>query len=79
MHTHVRMHAHMHTTILQFSWILSGTIWVSRLQKGKTNLDLLKQEIVSGNKQRLLMYSAVAFGALMLLVGQQEVHPACKN
>ena len=27
----------------------SGTTWVSRYQKGKTNLDLLKQETVSGS------------------------------
>ena len=25
------------------------TIWVSRCQKGKTNLDLLEQQIVSGS------------------------------
>jgi len=30
-------------------WILSGTNWVSRHQKGKTNLNLLEQEIVSGS------------------------------
>jgi len=30
-------------------WILSGTTWVSQYQKGKTNLDLLEQEIVSGS------------------------------
>ena len=32
-------------------WILSGTTWVSRYQKGKTktNLDFLEQEIVSGS------------------------------
>jgi len=30
-------------------WILSGTIWVSQYQKGKTNLDLLEQEIMSGS------------------------------
>ena len=28
---------------------LSGTIWVNRYQKGKTNLDFLEQEIVSGS------------------------------
>jgi len=27
-------------------WILSGTTWVSRYQKGKTSLDLLEQEAV---------------------------------
>ena len=31
------------------SWTLSGTTWVSRYQKGKINLDLLEQEIVSGS------------------------------
>ena len=41
-------HACMHATILQPSWILSGTTRVSWHQKGKTNLDLLEQEIVSG-------------------------------
>ena len=40
-------HTHTHTTILQPSSILSGTTRVSRHQKGKTNLDLLEQEIVS--------------------------------
>ena len=35
-----------HFTALQ---VLSGTIWVSRYQKSKTNLDLLEQEIVSGS------------------------------
>ena len=30
-------------------WTLSGTTRVSRYQKGKTNLDLLEQEIVSGS------------------------------
>ena len=45
---------HTHTTILLLFWNLSGTIWVSRYQKGKTrmvktNLDLLEQEIVSGS------------------------------
>ena len=52
-HTNARMHArthtHTHTTILRPSWILSGTAWVSQHQKDKTNLDLLKQEIVSGS------------------------------
>ena len=32
-----------------FSGPLSGTIWVSCYQKGKTNLDLLEQETVSGS------------------------------
>jgi len=30
-------------------WTLSGTTRVSRYQKGKTNLDLLVQEMVSGS------------------------------
>jgi len=30
-------------------WTFSWTTWVSQYQKGKTNLDLLVQEIVSGN------------------------------
>jgi len=30
-------------------WILSGTTWVSRYQKGKTILDLLEQEKVFGS------------------------------
>ena len=43
------MHTHTHTTVLRPSWTSSGTTWVSQHQKGKTNLDLLKQETVSGN------------------------------
>ena len=31
------------------SWTVSGTIRVSRHQEGKTNLDLLEQETVSGS------------------------------
>jgi len=38
-----------HTVVLQLFWIWSGTTRVSRYQKGKTNLDLLEQEIVSGS------------------------------
>jgi len=43
-----------HTTVLLLCWNLSGTTRVSRHQKrktrkGKTNLDLLEQEIVSGS------------------------------
>jgi len=44
------MYRHTHTdthTVLQPSWILSGTTRVSRHQKGKTNLDLLEQEVVA--------------------------------
>ena len=40
---------HTHTVVLLLFWILSGTTQVSRYQKGKTNLDLLEQEIVSGS------------------------------
>jgi len=36
------------TTVL-WLWILSRTTWVSRYQKGKSNLDLLEQEMVSGS------------------------------
>jgi len=40
---------HAHTTIWQPSRILSRTTQVSWHQNGKTNLDLLEQEIVSGS------------------------------
>jgi len=47
-------HTCTHTIILLLFWNLSGTTQVSRYQKGKnqegkTNLDLLEQEIVSGS------------------------------
>jgi len=47
-------HTHTHTTVLLLFWNLSGTTRVSRYQKGKiskgkTNLDLLEQEMVSGS------------------------------
>ena len=47
-------HTHTHTTVLLLLWNLSGTTRVSRYQKGKTtkgktNLDLLEQEILSGS------------------------------
>jgi len=45
----INTHTHTHTTVLRPSWMLSGTTRVSRHQKGKTNLDLLEQEIVSGS------------------------------
>jgi len=40
---------HTHTAVLWPCWILSRTTRVSRHQKGKTSLDLLEQEIVSGS------------------------------
>jgi len=45
---------HTHTTVLLLFWNMSGTTRVSRYQRGKTrkvktNLDLLEQEMVSGN------------------------------
>ena len=43
------MHTLTHTTVLRPSSILSGTTRVSQHEKGKTNLDLLEQEIVSGS------------------------------
>jgi len=42
-----RTHTHTHTH--PFDGPFSRTTWVSRYQKGKTNLDLLKQETVSGS------------------------------
>ena len=41
--------AHTHTHTYPFNGPLSGTTRVGRYQKGKTNLDLLKQETVNGN------------------------------
>jgi len=40
---------HTHTHTHTFNGPLPGTTWVSRYQKGKTNLDLLNQETVSGS------------------------------
>ena len=48
-YTHTHSPTHTYTTILRPSLILSGTTPVSLHQKGKTNLDLLEQEIVSGS------------------------------
>jgi len=50
----VNIHTHTHTIVLLLFWNLSGTIRMSRYQKGKnqegkTNLDSLEQEIVSGS------------------------------
>jgi len=48
------IYTHTHTVVLLLFWNLSGTTRVSRYQKGetrkgKTNMDLLEQEIVSGS------------------------------
>jgi len=53
-YTYGHTHTHTHTTVLLLFWNLSGTTRVSRYQKGKnqegkTNLDLLEQEIESGS------------------------------
>jgi len=45
MHTHT----HTHTTVLRPSWTLYRTTQMSQHQEGKTNLDSLEQEIVSGS------------------------------
>jgi len=42
-------HTHTHTHTQTFNSPLSGTIWVSRYQKGKPIWILLKQETVSGS------------------------------
>ena len=49
MRTHAHTHTHTHTNHFTALLILSGTTRVSQHQKGKTNLDLLEQEIVSGS------------------------------
>jgi len=48
------VNTHIHTTVLLLFWNMSGNTRVSRYQKdktrkGKTNLDLLEQKIVSGS------------------------------
>jgi len=48
-------HTHAHTHILRPFGPLSGTIRVSRYQKGKTNMDLLEQETVSGSSKTSAM------------------------
>ena len=45
----ITIHTHACTVVLLLFWNLSGTTRVSRYQKGKTNLDLVEQEIVIGN------------------------------
>jgi len=45
----LKTHTHTYTIVLQLFWTLSRTTRVSRYQKGKTNLDLLEQETVSGS------------------------------
>jgi len=52
--SNVGRYTHTHTIVLLLFWNLSRTTQVSRYQKGKnqegkTNLDLLEQEIVSGS------------------------------
>jgi len=42
MHTYVAIHTHTHTHTHPFSGPLSRTTWVSRYQKGKTNLDFTR-------------------------------------
>jgi len=42
-------YTHTHTIVLRLLWILSGTTRLSQYQKGKTSLDLLEQQIVSGS------------------------------
>jgi len=68
---------------------MSGSTRVSRYQKGKTNLDLLKQEIGSGSGICWAICKSAPhaenhanippLSALTLLVGRQEGHPACKK
>jgi len=41
-------------------WTLSGTTRVNRYQKGKTNVDLLEQEIVSGSGIRWAIRKSVS-------------------
>jgi len=70
---------------------LSGTTRVDWYQKGKTSLDLLEEEIVTGSgiswaiwksapRPRQITtpapHHSVAFSALTLLVGRQEGHLA---
>ena len=50
----MQVYTHTYTTVLLLFWNLSRTTQVRRYQKGKnqegkTNLDLLEQEIVSGS------------------------------
>ena len=47
--THARARTRAHTHARPFNGHLSGTTLVSRYQKGKTNLILLKQETESGS------------------------------
>ena len=48
-HTEYTTTPSMHTHTHPFNGPVSGTTRVGRYQKGKTNLDLLKQETVSGS------------------------------
>jgi len=71
-------------------WTLSGTTQVSRYQKGKnqegeTNLDLLEQEIVSGNDtswaigKSALRSRQITIPASHLLLFLQAGCPSCCN
>ena len=61
-----------------FDGFFSRTTWVSRYQKGKTSLDLMRQEML-GFWDGSGISGMLTFSALTLLVGQQEGHPACKK
>ena len=54
---------------------------VSRYQKGKTNLDFTeaRDSELPLSLYLVLFYFICAFSALMVLVGRQEGHPACKK
>jgi len=63
-----------------FNGLFSRTARVSRYQKRKTCLDFNKardDEVWDAVASSGI--SGIAFGALTLLVGRQEGHPACKN
>jgi len=69
-----------------FNGPLSGTTWLNQYQKGKTNLDLLEQEIVSGSGvSRAICKSAhcprqitmpVPYHPVFLQAGCPSCHPA---
>ena len=55
-------------------WTLSGTTWVSRYQKGKTNLDLLEQEIVNKMAQSKLKWPPICLPMTLLLLLLQPLY-----